>query len=87
MEWFELYGITPVPILYDGIFDEKVIRSLWDSKKWDTMEGYVVRVADEIKYSDFRYKVMKFVRRGHVATGKHWMHGQRIEPNELKDMK
>jgi len=83
LEWFELMGVTPVPVLYDGIFDEKAIRALWNDKQWGSSEGYVLRRADEIPYGDFRHKVAKFVRKGHVQTVKHWMYGQAIEKNLL----
>lgn len=84
LEWFNLLDITPVPVLYDGVFDEKAIRKLWSEKDWSNSEGYVIRLARKIAYGDFRRSVAKFVRRGHVQTAKHWMHGKRIEPNDLK---
>jgi hypothetical protein len=83
LEWFELMEITPVPVLYDGPFDEALIRKLWQAKDWNLHEGYVLRVADSIGYGEFRSHVGKFVRRGHVQTVKHWMHGQGVEPNGL----
>lgn len=83
LEWFELLGVTPVKVLYDDIFDEKAIRGLWNESQWDTSEGYVMRVAGAIPYGEFRNLAGKFVRKGHVQTNKHWMHGQRIEPNGL----
>ncbi len=83
LEWFDLLGVIHVPVLYDGIYDEALIKGLWGEKDWGTSEGYVVRLASEISYGDFRKKVGKFVRRGHVQTTKHWMHGQRIEPNGM----
>lgn len=83
IEWFSLIGITPVPVLYDGIFDEEKIKAIWESRNWEVSEGYVMRVADEISYLDFKTKVAKFVRKGHVQTSKHWMRGQRIEQNGL----
>lgn len=83
LEWFELLGITPVPVLYDGIYDESAIKSLWSDKDWDTREGYVLRVAGTISYAEFRTNVAKFVRPGHNMTVKHWMHGQPIETNTL----
>jgi hypothetical protein len=83
LEWFELMGVTPVPVLYDGVFDEKVICALWNEREREEREGYVVRVAAPIAYGEFRRKVAKFVRKGHVQTVKHWMYGQRIERNEL----
>lgn len=83
MEWFELLGVTPVPVLYRGVYNEKVIRSLWKESDRDTCEGYVMRVMDPISYGDFRHAVAKFVRKGHVQTVKHWMHGQPITANKL----
>jgi hypothetical protein len=85
LEWLDLLGMTPVPVLYDGPFDAKVIQSLYGPKDWGQREGYVVRVADGFSYGAFRDSVAKFVRRGHVQTNKHWMHGQPIVPNELAD--
>ncbi len=82
-EWFALLGVTPVPVMYDGVFDEKIIKGLWDEKNWKTSEGYVLRLADEIAYGDFKKKVGKFVRKDHVQTAKHWMHGQAIVKNGL----
>lgn len=83
-EWFQLLGITSVPVIYDGIYDEKAIRALYDSKKdWATREGYVLRLADSFHYSEFRQSVGKFVRKDHVMTAKHWMHGSAIEVNGL----
>ncbi len=85
LAYFEMLGIKPVPVLYRGVFDEKVIRSLYDSKKdWATMEGYVVTLVEGFDYKDFRRSVAKFVRKNHIQTTKHWMHGQRIIPNQLK---
>ena len=84
LEYFEYFGITPVEVIYDGIYDEDKIKSLWDASKWDTMEGYVVRIADEFSYGDFSKCVAKFVRTDHVRTAKHWMHGRGISGmNEL----
>lgn len=84
LEWFELLGIEPVPVLYDGIYDEAAIRALYDSKRdWASVEGYVVRLADSFSYGQFKHAVAKFVRKGHVQTTKHWMHGQPIRKNGL----
>ncbi len=86
VEWFELLGIEACPVIYDGLYDEKIIRGLYDPKRdWETREGYVIRIADSFSYADYRYCVAKFVRRGHVQTTKHWMHGQAIIPNKLAE--
>lgn len=84
-EYFNLMGITSVPVLYDGQYDEKTVRRLWNQSNYNNVEGYVMRVADEIPYGQFKQKVGKFVRKGHIMTAKHWMFGQAIEKNLLKE--
>jgi hypothetical protein len=85
VEWFALLGLSHVPVIYDGIFDEDKIKSLYDPKKdWETKEGYVVRLASRFSYGEFRKSVCKFVRPSHVQTTKHWMTGQLITPNGLR---
>jgi len=85
LEWFSLLGIEPPPVLYRGIWDENIVKGIWDQENWEHSEGYVVRLAEEIPYSDFRFCVGKYVRKDHVSTVKHWMHGQITENNILKD--
>lgn len=83
-EWFALLGIQPVPVLYDGLFDAALLRKLHKPVvDGQEHEGWVLRVADGFRYGAFRQCVAKFVRAGHVQTAKHWMHGQRIVPNQL----
>jgi hypothetical protein len=82
MEWFKLLGITPVPVIYDGVFDEKVIRRLWRSRDASKCEGYVVRLADAFPFAEFHRSVGKFVRKNHVQTSTHWK-SQKIVPNRL----
>src|SRR5476651_1963334 len=81
LEYFALMGIVPVEVLYDGIYDEKVIRA--EEKKLDFTkdEGYVIRTADGFSYANFRHSMAKFVREKHVQTTKHWMRGQPVIPN------
>lgn len=85
LEWFELFGVTPAPVLYDGEYDEKKIKALWDTFKWDISEGYVIRIAENFHYRNFKDSVAKFVRDGHIQTTKHWMHGQPVRPNGLAE--
>ena len=84
-EWFDLLGVIPAPEMYRGIWNEEAIKNLWDEKKWDSCEGYVVRVTEGIPYSNFRFSVGKFVRKNHVQTVKHWMAGKMIENNQIGD--
>ena len=60
--YFQMLGITPVPVLYDGIYDEKLIKTLYSFQNWATVEGYVIRIADDFSYGQFRHSVVKFVR-------------------------
>ena len=83
LEWFSMLGIISVPIIYIGIYDEKLIRGLYKEKDWKNKEGYVVRLADKFSYSSFKHNVGKFVRKNHIQTVKHWMHGLPIERNQL----
>lgn len=86
LEWFELLGITPAPVLFRGIFIEKYIRELHLDLNMDFQkdEGYVVRVADKFTYGEFKSSVAKFVRAGHVQTQRHWRQGRQFIPNELQ---
>lgn len=83
-ELFELLGITPVKVLYDGIYDPEIIQKLWKPSDWDTSEGYVVRTAEGFEYGDFRKSVAKFVRPNHVQSSGHWMHRPVTEKNHLQ---
>lgn len=85
-EWAGLLDITLVPVLYDGIWDIEVIENL--NKEMEnnpgTIEGYVVRLAREYHYSEFRNVCGKYVRKDHVANNHgHWS-TQKITKNELK---
>lgn len=85
IEWIELLGLEPIPIIYDGIYDINVIQDL--NKKMETspntIEGYVIRLAREYHYSEFRSVCGKYVRKNHVQNNHgHWSQ-QKIIKNEL----
>jgi len=81
--WFGLLNITPVKVLYDGIFDETILMNLAKELNTGDTEGYVVRVYDEVEFHNFGSEFAKYVRSNHVQTDKHWMN-QEIIPNILK---
>lgn len=86
LEWCGLIGLTPVPVIYHGIWDKDLIHQTYldyCSKKKDPVEGYVVRLEDKIAYKDFRRSYAKFVRKNHVATSAHWM-SEKITPNKIE---
>jgi hypothetical protein len=87
LEYFEVLGIVSVPVLYDGIWDEKKIRDLERDMIWDRDEGYVVRLADSFTYAEFKSSIAKFVRKGHVQTTRHWRAGRSFNPNGLGNAK
>lgn len=84
VEYAELLNVVPVPVLYDGIWDEDKIKACWTgvSKYGPEQEGYVVRLATRFSFDDFEKSVTKFVRKGHVQTSQHWMN-EVVIPNQL----
>jgi len=80
LTYFEMLGITPVPVLYRGEYNEPLIKALYDDSQWDSREGYVVRLAGRIEREDWGRAVGKFVRKNHVQTDAHWM-TQAVIPN------
>ncbi|SMS01964.1 RNA ligase [Vibrio mangrovi] len=79
-EFFERLGLVTPKVLYQGIWDESLIRSL--PLDTETQEGYVVRLAEGFTYQNFAHSVAKWVRTDHVVTEQHWMHQEKI-PNQL----
>jgi len=72
----ELLGLKHVPIFYDGLWNEK-IRELYQSTTFqdDELEGYVIRIADEFSYGNFRKSIAKYVRKNHIQDVVHnWKH-------------
>lgn len=81
--WANLLDIPMVDVLYSGIWDEKIAREIWQEKyNGCEMEGFVVRLANEFSYANFRKSVAKFVRANHVQSNQHWMK-QRVTPNKI----
>jgi len=86
VEWAELLELTLVPVYYYGVYDIDIITKL--NKKMeaspDIVEGYVIRLAREYHYSEFRNVCGKYVRKNHVQNNHgHWT-TQKIIKNELK---
>lgn len=77
MVWFALLEITPVPLLYAGVFDLNSMPVI----NPEIQEGYVLRLSSS--FTDFQTSVAKYVRANHVQTEEHWM-TQAVEPNKLK---
>lgn len=81
--WSELLEIVLVPVLYRGLWDEEIIKKLYN-KQIDNneCEGFVVRLARSFSYENFVSSVGKYVRTDHVQTNDHWMYSKIIK-NDL----
>jgi hypothetical protein len=73
-------GLKYVPILYQGVFDGKFTCPK-SSNYGDTVEGFVVRVAESFSVNDFSTKAAKWVRANHVTTNDSWRNNWK--PNKL----
>lgn len=72
VELCEEFGLEHVPILYSGIYDRELIQNLHQ----EGQEGYVIRLAGSIPYSNFSNHVGKFVdeKFRDALPEEHWMH-------------
>lgn len=85
VEWCKLLGLTVIPTLYVGKWEETKLRNLYHPIfNQDPCEGYVVRVFERFHYREFKDCVGKFVRADHVQSHGHWSHRQ-IEANKLQE--
>lgn len=84
--WCGLLGLSHVPVLYRGPWNEEAVKEAWTgcSAFADEGEGYVVRLTDGFSYGDFSVSLAKWVRKGHVnPDDTHWMHRE-VVPNSLE---
>lgn len=76
-------GLQTVPVLWRGVWDVPTVQALYKPfHDGDETEGYVVRPSASFHFREFRQKVAKFVRKGHVRTQNHWL--RQYRPNGLK---
>lgn len=83
LEICKCLNLVTVPLLWKGIYDENVIKSI--SLDFGTQEGYVVRNAHPFDHEHFGANVAKYVRPNHVQDDVHWMN-KHVIPNLLKDV-
>lgn len=85
VEWAALLGLVTVPVLWRGLWDDKIVTNLYKNEYLgDTCEGYVIRIANKFHYKEFRNVVGKYVRSGHVQTHAFWMQ-KGIVPNIINN--
>jgi len=77
MSRFDRLGITPVDVIYRGVFSHDAIKKIISHEDFYSgkQEGIVVRLAGSFHYDDFSKCVVKWVRANHVQTDKHWSKG------------
>lgn len=76
------WGVSHVPVLYDGIFDYDKIKEIYQNLDFEKQEGIVCRVAMQYHYDDFQLYTAKAVRPAHVSTDDHWK--KTWKPNKMK---
>jgi hypothetical protein len=81
LQYFDILDIEPVPVLYDGIYDEDLLKRM----KPDGIksEGWIVRLADSFLYKDFKWSVAKYIGKDFVIPHGKWSCGNIVE-NGLK---
>ncbi len=67
------FGLTPPKVLYEGKYDETILKQIWNTNNNGSIEGFVVRNANTFHFDDFQKNVLKFVRKNHVQTTNHWV--------------
>ncbi len=85
VEYASIMGLQHVPVMYKGIYTPEIHNMFL--REHAHHEGYVIRVADEFKYGDFRKSIGKFVkpefRQAINNSHGHWI-SKKIEKNGLK---
>lgn len=85
VEYSKILGLEMVPVFYDGIYDREKINKAFEPFA-KSNEGYVIRIADEFTYMDFRKAVAKYVRpefrQALNNSHGHWI-SKKVEVNKL----
>ena len=74
----ELLELPTIPVLEIGKFNTKEMKDFIEQRMklgsvfGGPCEGFVLRNANEFPTSDFKYNVLKYVRKNHVQTNEHW---------------
>lgn len=79
----EEFNLKTVPVLYEGIYDKKIIEQIVDRMDFERQEGFVIRTREGFSVNNFENNVFKYVRPNHVQTDEHWMN-QPIIKNILR---
>jgi len=83
LAFFAQIGVTPVRQVFRGRFSPTLLGELGAALDTDRQEGLVMRLAGSFPYTAFPQSVVKWVRRGHVQSDRHWSKGPLVA-NELE---
>ena len=83
VSYAQMLGLTVVPVLYRGPWDEAKLHEIERGLDQEKDEGYVVRSTGRIKTALWRKLAAKYVRNKHVTSGTHWR-SRAVIPNLLK---
>lgn len=79
VEMSHILGLPTVPVLFRGkVSSEKELEEMiynfmkQGSSFGNTIEGCVIRNANDFDFNDFSLNVVKYVRKGHVQTDQFW---------------
>lgn len=86
-EYIARIGIPTVPVIWQGVFDEKILHGIEENLDFEKTEGYVLRLEESFQLSDFQTSVAKFVRTGHVQTDEHWMYNRYNKERSINSLK
>jgi RNA ligase len=83
-EWARELDVDIVPVLFRGIFDKVAVLGLLTgpSAFGPEREGLVLRWAEAFPRDEHERATGKLVRKDHVKTDQHWMHGD-VKANGL----
>lgn len=84
IEYFQLLDITPVDVVYDGIWDESKLKTIVEGMDFSQDEGIVVRPADSFSLFEFKSCMAKYVRPDHHKTVVHNLAGKKLPHNLMK---
>lgn len=85
LEWCTLLGLIHAPVLFRGVFDEKILNNIINNLDLEKQEGIVIRNTNSFHYDDFKNNYGKWVRVGHVQEDStHWI-SKPVVPNKLKN--
>lgn len=79
-EWADLLGLHMVPELYRGPFYPEIAQGQQTIYNGGfEQEGFVLRLTESFRYSDFPRSVAKYVRAGHLQTSHNWRRETKVQ--------